>query len=71
MADWFEHDMECNTLTLTSLPGRELDYDDALIMFEELEDRLADMEARQQQIEVEVEQEYRETESFLERFWRE
>lgn len=71
MADWFEHCIETNILTLTSLPGRELDYDDALVMFEELEERLADMEAREQQIDEETEQEYRDTETYLTRIWYE
>ena len=72
MTDWFEHDYEYNTLTLTSIkPGVRFEYEEAMSLLEELEDRVLDMEQRAQQLEEEHEREYRETDAYLERFWRE
>lgn len=72
MADWFEHDVEWNTLTLTSIrPGVEFDYDEAMSLHEELGEHLGDMEQRQADIEAEIEKEYADTDAYLERFWRE
>ena len=71
MTDWFEHDWQTNTLTLTSLPGSHLEYDDALIIFEELEERLQDMERRAQQQDEEDYADHQETDAMLTRIWYE
>ena len=43
MADWFEWDSEYNTLTLTSIkPGVRFEYEEAMSLLEELEDRVLD-----------------------------
>ena len=72
MADWFEWDSEYNTLTLTSIkPGVRFEYEEAMSLLEELEERVSDMEQRAQQLEEEARRDHMETEAYLERFWRE
>ena len=72
MADWFEWDSECNTLTLTSIkPGVRFEYEEAMTLLEELEDRVLDMEQRAQQLEEEARRDYADTEAYLTRIWYE
>ena len=72
MADWFEHDYEYNTLTLTSIkPGVRFEYEEAMSLLEELEDRVGDMEHRAQQLEEEARRDYMDTETYLTRIWYE
>ena len=72
MADWFEHDYEYNTLTLTSIkPGVLFEYEEAMSLLEELEDRVLDMEQRAQQLEDEARRDYMETDAYLTRIWYE
>ena len=72
MADWFEHDYEYNTLTLTSTkPGVRFEYEEAMSLLEELEDRVLDMEQRAQQLEEEARRDHMETEAYLTRLWYE
>lgn len=72
MTDWFEWDQEANTLTLTSIrPGVEFDYTEAMSLLDELNDHIGDMEQREADIEAAHEKEYADTDTYLERFWRE
>ena len=72
MADWFEHDYEYNTLTLTSIkPGVRFEYEEAMSLLEELEERVSDMEQRAQQLEDEARKDYADTETYLTRLWYE
>lgn len=72
MADWFEWDSEYNTLTLTSIkPGVRFEYEEAMSLLEELEDRVLDMEQRAQQLEDEARRDHMETEAYLTRIWYE
>ena len=70
MTDWFEHDYEWNTLTLTSIkPGVRFEYEEAMSLLEELEDRVLDMEQRAQQLEEEARRDHYETDQMLTRLW--
>ena len=70
MADWFEWDSEWNTLTLTSIkPGVRFEYEEAMSLLEELEERVTDMEQRAQQLEEEARKDYADTEAYLTRLW--
>ena len=70
MADWFEWDSEYNTLTLTYIkPGVRFEYEEAMSLLEELEDRVLDMEQRAQQLEDEARRDYADTEAYLTRLW--
>ena len=72
MADWFEWDSEWNTLTLTSIkPGVRFEYEEAMSLLEELEDRVLDMEQLAQQLEDEARKDYADTETYLTRLWYE
>ena len=72
MADWFEWDSEWNTLALTSIkPGVRFEYEEAMSLLEELEDRVLDMEQRAQQLEDEARRDYMETDAYLTRIWYE
>ena len=71
MGNYFEWNEEYNTITLTSRPGHELDYEDAQELHEELTELLGAMEDREKELDAEHEREYRETDAYLERFWRE
>lgn len=70
MADWFEWDEQYNTLTLTSIkPGVRFEYEEAMSLLEELEDRVLDMEQRAQQLEEEARRDHYETDQMLTRIW--
>ena len=70
MADWFEWDSEYNTLTLTSIkPGVRFEYEEAMSLLEELEDRVLDMEQRAQQLDEEERRDHYETDQMLTRIW--
>ena len=72
MADWFEWDSEWSTLTLTSIkPGVRFEYEEAMSLLEELEDRVNDMEQRAQQLEEEARRDYADTDAYLTRIWYE
>lgn len=72
MSDLLEHDWDNNILTFTGIrAGLQIDYDEALVLFEELEERLQDMERRSQQMDEEAYADHLDTERTLTRIWYE
>lgn len=66
-----DYDRDTNTVHLSLLATTtELDYDDVMILQEALDEVARDMEAREHELDIEAEQELRDTEQYLERLWR-